>query len=82
MIKLLASYNDELANVVIKNAACNAKYISHSIQQQIMQIMFIELERFNFFIIFHESCDESLREHMSTILMFVDKNGCTPFTIF
>jgi len=31
----------------------------------------------NFFIIVHEMCDESLREHMSTILMFVDKNGCT-----
>jgi hypothetical protein len=46
MIKLLTSYNDELAKVVIKNVAYNAKYISHSIQKQIMQIMFIEVDNF------------------------------------
>ena len=38
MIKLLASYNDKVAQVVLENAPHNAKYTSHHIQKEILHI--------------------------------------------
>jgi len=38
MIKLLAFYNNKVAQVVLENAPYNAKYISHHIQKEILDI--------------------------------------------
>ncbi|XP_058775476.1 uncharacterized protein LOC131649734 [Vicia villosa] len=84
MVKLLASYNDELAKVVLENAPYNSKYTSHSIQKEILHIMSSKAKSYireeigdsKFCIIVDESRDESLREQMAIILRFVDKNGC------
>ncbi|XP_019442305.1 PREDICTED: zinc finger MYM-type protein 1-like [Lupinus angustifolius] len=83
LIKLLASYNDELAKVVLENAPYNSKYTSHIIQKEIMHIMSSKVRRYirdeigdsKFCIVIDESCDESQREQMAIVLRFVDKNG-------
>jgi len=38
-IKLLASYNDEVAKVVLNNAQMNGKYICHQIQKELLAIL-------------------------------------------
>ena len=38
MIKLLASYNNKVAQVVLENALYNTKYTSHHIQKEILHI--------------------------------------------
>jgi Domain of unknown function (DUF4371) len=38
MIKLLASYNKEVKDVVLDNASRNAKYTSPTVQKEIFQI--------------------------------------------
>ena len=35
-LKILASYNDQVASVVLENAPKNAKYTSHKIQKEIL----------------------------------------------
>jgi hypothetical protein len=39
MIKILASYNDKVANVVLENAPKSTKYTSHTIQKEILQVI-------------------------------------------
>ncbi|CAI8598263.1 unnamed protein product [Vicia faba] len=39
LLKLLASYNDEIAKVVLENAPQNYKYTSYQIQKEILQIL-------------------------------------------
>jgi hypothetical protein len=39
MIKILASYNEKVATVVLKNTHKSAKYTSHRIQKEILQVM-------------------------------------------
>ena len=39
MLKLLASYNEEVNQVVLENAPKNAKYTSSLIQKQILHVM-------------------------------------------
>jgi hypothetical protein len=39
MIKILASYNEKVATVVLENAHKSAKYTSHRIQKEILQVM-------------------------------------------
>ena len=36
LLKLLASYNDEVAKVVLENAPQNCKYTSHQIQKELL----------------------------------------------
>nr|KYP39172.1 hypothetical protein KK1_039536 [Cajanus cajan] len=56
MIKLIASYNDEVAKVVLENAPYNCKYTSHKIQKEIL-----------FCIIVDEARDESKKEQMALV---------------
>lgn len=83
LIKLLASYNADVANIVLHKAPQNALYYSHRIQKEIFSIFFDKIQRFireeideaKFCIIVDEAQNESKREQMANVLRFVDKDG-------
>ncbi|XP_028066266.1 uncharacterized protein LOC114269197 [Camellia sinensis] len=83
LIKLLASYNADVADVVLHKAPQNASYYSHRIQKEILIIFFDKIQRCileeideaKFCIIVDEARDESKREQMAIVLRFVDKDG-------
>ncbi|XP_028082128.1 zinc finger MYM-type protein 1-like [Camellia sinensis] len=83
LIKLLASYNADVEDVLHK-APQNASYYSHRIQKEILSIFFFdkiqrfireEIDEAKFCVIVDEARDESKREQMSIVLRFVDKDG-------
>jgi hypothetical protein len=82
MIQILASYNEKVASIVLKNALKSAKYTSHIIQNEILHVIASkvrdkireEIEDFKFCIIVDEVQDESKREQMIIVLRFVDKD--------
>ncbi|KAG7951501.1 hypothetical protein I3843_12G009700 [Carya illinoinensis] len=82
LIKLLASYNDQVNGVVMENAPQNAKYTSPKIQKEILHIfankvrnvICEEIGDTKFCILVDEARDESKREQMAIILRFVDKD--------
>ncbi|XP_061360890.1 uncharacterized protein LOC133304843 [Gastrolobium bilobum] len=71
MIKLLASYNEKVADVFLKNAPLTAKYTSPQIQKEIRK----DIGDSKFCIIVDEARDESKREQMALVLRFFDKDG-------
>jgi hypothetical protein len=83
MIKILASYNEKVGTVVLENAHKSAKYTSHRIQKKILQVMASKVRdkiRENigdskFCNIVDEARDESKREQMAIVLIFIDKYG-------
>ncbi|KAF8393747.1 hypothetical protein HHK36_019945 [Tetracentron sinense] len=83
MIKILASYNERVSEVVLENAPGNAKYPSPMIQKEILHILSSnirnvireEISDAKFCIIVDEARDESKREQMALVLRFVDKDG-------
>ncbi|KAF5450063.1 hypothetical protein F2P56_030442, partial [Juglans regia] len=83
LIKLLASYNDQVNEVVLENAPQNAKYTSPKIQREILHIFANKVRNVirekignaKFCILVDEARDESKREQMAIILRFVDKDG-------
>lgn len=83
MVKLLASYNEEVKAVVLDNAPQNAKYISGQIQKEILDLMACNVQKAirneigdsRFCIIVDESRDESRKEQMALVVRFVDKDG-------
>ena len=85
MVKLLATYDDEIGAVVLGNAPQNAKYTSPTIQKEIMHIISSnvqseirkEIGDAKFCLLVDESRDESKREQMAVVIRFVDKNGFT-----
>ncbi|XP_058758551.1 uncharacterized protein LOC131631797 [Vicia villosa] len=66
LLKLLASYNDEIAKIVLKNAPQNCKVKKH-IREEIGDSKFC--------IVVDEARDESKKEQMALVLRFVDKVG-------
>ncbi|XP_016168437.1 zinc finger MYM-type protein 1-like [Arachis ipaensis] len=90
LIKLLASCNQNVNNVVLENAPGNAQYISPSVQKDILHIFARkvratireEIGDSKFCIIIDEARDESKREQMSVVLRFVDKHGCVQERFF
>ncbi|XP_025692337.1 uncharacterized protein [Arachis hypogaea] len=90
LIKLLASCNQNVHNVVLENALGNAQYISPSVQKDILHIFARkvratireEIGDSKFCIIIDEARDESKREQMSVVLRFVDKHGCVQERFF
>ncbi|XP_071923119.1 uncharacterized protein [Coffea arabica] len=84
LIKLLASYNDKVANVVQENAPSNASYTSPEIQKEILYIFSSkvrkeicqEIGNSKFCIVVDEARDESKREQMALVLRYVEKEGC------
>ncbi|XP_071712866.1 uncharacterized protein [Rutidosis leptorrhynchoides] len=83
LLKLLASYNDELAKVVLENAPYNSRYTAGSIQKEILGIIANKVRKHirkvvgdsYFCVMVDESRDESKREQMAIVVRFVDKNG-------
>ncbi|XP_058776824.1 uncharacterized protein LOC131651174 [Vicia villosa] len=83
LLKLLASYNDEIAKVVLENAPQNCKYTSHQIQKELLQILSSRVKKHireeigdsKFCIVVDEARDESKKEKMALVLRFVDKVG-------
>ncbi|XP_028118574.1 zinc finger MYM-type protein 1-like [Camellia sinensis] len=83
LIKLLASYNADVADVVLHKAPQNSSYYSHRIQKEILSIFFDKIQRFiheeidegKICIIVDGDRDESKREKMVIVLRFVDKDG-------
>lgn len=83
LVKLLAFYNKEVDAVVLNNAPRNAKYISHPIQQEILQLFAREVQRqireeigtAKFCIMVDEARDESKKEQMALVVRFVNKEG-------
>ncbi|XP_071704273.1 uncharacterized protein [Rutidosis leptorrhynchoides] len=83
LLKLLASYNDEVAKVVLENAPYNSKFTSASIQKELLKIIANKVRKHirtevgdsYFCVIIDESRDESKKEQMAIVLRFVDTNG-------
>ncbi|XP_071709185.1 uncharacterized protein [Rutidosis leptorrhynchoides] len=83
MLKLLASYNDELAKVVLENAPYNSRYTSGLIQKEILSIIVNNVRKHirnevgdsYFCVMIDEARDESKQEQMAIVLRFVDKDG-------
>ena len=88
LIKFTSTFNDKVASVVLENAPWNAKYISPTIQKEILHIFASNVQNENmrnaiceeigdakFCILVDEARDELKREQVAIILRFVDKNG-------
>ena len=83
MIKLIASYDEEVGVVVLGNAPGKAKYTSPTIQKEIMHIMACDVQSSirneigdaKFCLLIDETRDESKREQMAIVLRFVGKQG-------
>ncbi|KAL5740100.1 hypothetical protein ACOSQ2_029280 [Xanthoceras sorbifolium] len=83
LIKLQARVNNEIAGVVLDNAAQNAKYTSPMIQHELLKILADcvrdkireEIGDAKFCILIDESVDESNKEQMAIILRYVDVDG-------
>ncbi|XP_071735708.1 uncharacterized protein [Rutidosis leptorrhynchoides] len=83
LLKLIASYNKEVENVVLANAPQNAKYISPDVEKEILQIFARNVQQSSrdeignakFRLIVDESRDESKKEEMAIVVRFVDRNG-------
>ncbi|XP_071714788.1 uncharacterized protein [Rutidosis leptorrhynchoides] len=82
LLKLLASYNDEVSNVVLENAPYNSKFTSGDIQKEILSIVANKVRKHirnevgnsYFCVMVDEARDESKREQMGIVLKFVDKD--------
>jgi len=83
MVKLLASYNTEVNEVVLENAPKNAKYTSPDVQKKILSILARKVQKSireeigngKFCIMVDEARDESKKEQMAIVLRFVNKEG-------
>ena len=85
MVKLIASYDEEIGAVVLGNAPGNAKYTSPTIQKELLGIIASKVQSeirkeigdAKFCLLVDESRDESKREQMAVVIRFVDKPGFT-----
>ncbi|KAI9174479.1 hypothetical protein LWI28_017922 [Acer negundo] len=83
MIKLQAKINQEIARIVLENSPQNAKYTSPRIQKELLNILANrvrakirkEVGDAKFCILVDEAVDESNKEQMTIILMYVDSKG-------
>ena len=83
MIKHTSTFNENVVRVVLENVLRNAKYMSPTIQKEILHILASkvrnaireEIGDTKFCILVDEARDESKREPMAIILRFVDKEG-------
>ncbi|XP_071688547.1 uncharacterized protein [Rutidosis leptorrhynchoides] len=83
LLKLLASYNDEVSKVVLENAPFNSKFTSGDIQKEILSIIANKVSKHirsevgnsYFCVMVDEARDESKREQMAIVIRFVDKDG-------
>ena len=79
MIRILASYNDKVAQIVLENAPKSGKYNSPTIQKEILHVVASKVQSkicedigdSKFCII----VDESKREQMALVLRFADNES-------
>uniref|UniRef100_A0A199U9J0 DUF4371 domain-containing protein n=1 Tax=Manihot esculenta TaxID=3983 RepID=A0A199U9J0_MANES len=84
LLKVLASCNEEINNVVLKNALENLKLIAPFIQKDIINACAVEtpnaiirdLGDDLFFILVDECQDVSVKEQMGVAIRYVNKFGC------
>ncbi|XP_071714805.1 uncharacterized protein [Rutidosis leptorrhynchoides] len=82
LLKLLASYDDEVSKVVLQNAPYNSRYTSSDIQKEILSFIGNKVRKHirnevgnsYFCIMVDEALDEAKREQMAIALRFVDKD--------
>uniref|UniRef100_A0A453QSA2 DUF4371 domain-containing protein n=1 Tax=Aegilops tauschii subsp. strangulata TaxID=200361 RepID=A0A453QSA2_AEGTS len=83
MVKILASYNKDVAGVVLENAPGNARYTSGEVQKEIVGILALEVQKAireeignaKFCIMVDEARDESKKEQMAVVLRFANKEA-------
>ncbi|KAL3646812.1 hypothetical protein CASFOL_009356 [Castilleja foliolosa] len=83
LLELLASYNDEVAKVILRNAPYNSKYTSNDIRKEVLGIIANKVRRHirsevgdsYFCVMVDESRDESKKEQMAIVLRFIDEEG-------
>ncbi|KAI4334700.1 hypothetical protein L6164_013414 [Bauhinia variegata] len=83
MIKLLASYNKEVSEVVLKNASQNARHNLPTIQKEIVHVFVRKVQNIiretisyaNFCLIVDEAHNESRRDKELFVIRYVNKNG-------
>ncbi|XP_071714955.1 uncharacterized protein [Rutidosis leptorrhynchoides] len=83
LLKLLASYNDEVEKVVLQNAPFNSRYTSGEIQKEILSIIASKVQKHirnevgdsYFCVMVDEARDEAKQEQMAIVIRFVDKDG-------
>ncbi|XP_057770211.1 uncharacterized protein LOC130990025 [Salvia miltiorrhiza] len=84
LLKVVASCNEDISNVVLKNAPDNLKLTSPDIQSDIINAAAVETTKAiimdignGFFSILVDECrDVSVKEQMGVVIRYVDKNGC------
>ena len=83
LIKHTASYNEDVAGVVLENAPGNAKYTSLEVQKEILNVFAKKVRKkivedicdSKYCIIVDEASDESKKEQMAIVLRYVDNKG-------
>ncbi|BFG30846.1 hypothetical protein CerSpe_171200 [Prunus speciosa] len=84
LVKAFARMNEEVEKVVLQNAPLNAKYISHKIQKEILNIYANKVrkrirdeigEHGKFCILVDEALEDSKKEQMAIIIRFVSCDG-------
>ncbi|KAK1390859.1 Repressor of the inhibitor of the protein kinase-like protein [Heracleum sosnowskyi] len=83
MLKLLASYNPQVEEIILDKAPKNAKYTSPKIQKELLHVFARkvqdlirdEIDDAKYCLIVDESRDISKREQMAIVVRFVDKSG-------
>ncbi|XP_074374184.1 uncharacterized protein LOC141714569 [Apium graveolens] len=83
MLKLLASYNPQVEEIILDKAPKNVKYTSPKIQKELLHVfarkvqdlICNEIDDAKYCLIVDESRDISKREQMAIVVRFVDKSG-------
>ncbi|KAK1393794.1 TTF-type domain-containing protein [Heracleum sosnowskyi] len=83
MLKLLASYNPQVEEIILDKAPKNSKYTSPKIQKELLHVFARkvqdlirdEIDDAKYCLIVDESRDISKREQMAIVVRFVDKSG-------
>ncbi|XP_074337011.1 uncharacterized protein LOC141674187 [Apium graveolens] len=83
MLKLLASYNPQVEEIILDKAPKNAKYTSPKIQKELLHVfarkvndlICDEIDDAKYCLIVDESRDISKREQMAIVVRFADKSG-------
>ena len=84
MIKLISSYREDIANVVLEKTFGNVKYTSPQIQKEILSLLSFrmqcviceEIGDAKYCIIVYEACNKFKKEQMAIVITFVNKDGC------
>ncbi|XP_074355637.1 uncharacterized protein LOC141695277 [Apium graveolens] len=83
MLKLLASYNPQVEEIILDKTPKNTKYTSPKIQKELLHVfarkvqdlICDEINDAKYYLIVDESRDISKREQMTIVVRFVDKSG-------